>query len=191
MRPARAIPYTLHAGRVRASAARSRSTSGSSGAAAGVFQVRRASSADDPRTYTVEPGKHVDGRVVPIGPPLRPVGPRTQRLLPRVQGRRRRQRANLDIEAFYDGHGMEISLDIRNRSSRQTSACATGTAGRSPISRSNPASPRRRRGRCRARGAGTTWPSPSWRRRLRVPLLRPHRERRGQHQRPDTLGGLV
>jgi phospholipase C len=58
VRPARAIPYTLHADG-RPSAGAFAIDMRSTGGATGVFQVRSADPAQDPRTYTVESGKQV------------------------------------------------------------------------------------------------------------------------------------
>jgi phospholipase C len=58
VRPARAIPYTLHADG-HASASSFSIEFRSSGGAAAVFQVRSADAAHEPRGYTVEPGKQL------------------------------------------------------------------------------------------------------------------------------------
>ena len=58
VRPARAIPYTLHADGL-ASATSVSIHFQSSGGAAGVFHVRSADGAQAPRSYTVEPGKQL------------------------------------------------------------------------------------------------------------------------------------
>src|SRR5262249_15061153 len=60
VRPARALPYTLDAqGRVIASNGSFRIDFTNAGEATAVFQVRSGNSADIPRTYTVEPSKHL------------------------------------------------------------------------------------------------------------------------------------
>lgn len=58
VRPARAIPYTLHADG-HASPASFSIEFRSTGRATGVFQVRSADSTQEPRSYTVEPGKQL------------------------------------------------------------------------------------------------------------------------------------
>lgn len=56
VRPARPLPYTLHArGRVEPSTGSFRIEFSNTGVAAAVFQVRSASDAHVPRTYTIEP----------------------------------------------------------------------------------------------------------------------------------------
>jgi phospholipase C len=114
VRPARAIPYTLHVDG-HASGTSFLIGFGSAGAAAGVFHVRDAGSSDDPRTYTVEPGRHVaDSWDIGSGYDLSVYGPNG--FFRAFQGGRPGgQHANLDIEASYDGHRQEISLEIKNR----------------------------------------------------------------------------
>jgi phospholipase C len=58
VRPARAIPYTLHVDG-HAPAGSFTIDFRNAGAATGVFQVRSADAAQAPRTYTVEPGKRL------------------------------------------------------------------------------------------------------------------------------------
>jgi phospholipase C len=58
VRPARPLPYTLHAD-ARPSAGAFALDFRNSGAATGVFQVRSADPAQNPRSYTVEPAKQV------------------------------------------------------------------------------------------------------------------------------------
>jgi phospholipase C len=58
VRPARAIPYTLHANGHAGDGSFSIDFR-NSGEAGAVFHVRQAGSTDDPRSYTVEPGKHL------------------------------------------------------------------------------------------------------------------------------------
>jgi phospholipase C len=58
VRPARAIPYTLHADGL-AGATSFTINFQNSGGAAGVFHVRSADAAQDPRSYTVGPGKQL------------------------------------------------------------------------------------------------------------------------------------
>ena len=60
VRPARAVPYTLQThGQLDASSGSFRIDFRNSGRAGAVFQVRSGDPAEPPRTYTVEPNKHV------------------------------------------------------------------------------------------------------------------------------------
>jgi phospholipase C len=62
IRPARALPYELHAhGRVNPSANTFELEFSNTGKAAAVFQVRSGNPADTVRMYTVEPGKRLSG----------------------------------------------------------------------------------------------------------------------------------
>lgn len=62
VRPARALPYTLHAhGSVNLSDGSFVIDFGNSGAATAVFQVRSGNGLDAPRTYTIEPQKQLFG----------------------------------------------------------------------------------------------------------------------------------
>src|SRR5262249_30994357 len=60
VRPARALPYALHARAfVQPADGSVRIDFGNTGQATAVFQVRSGNPAHLPRTYTVEPGKHL------------------------------------------------------------------------------------------------------------------------------------
>ncbi len=60
IRPARALPYALHAhGRLNVSNGTFSIDFANTGLATAVFQVRSGNAADLPRSYTVEPGKHL------------------------------------------------------------------------------------------------------------------------------------
>jgi phospholipase C len=83
-RPARALPYELHvSGRVEIASGAFRIEFANTGRAGACFQVRSGTSADGPRTYTVEAGK-IAGRLVAGGPrrsrPIRSFGVRTERV---------------------------------------------------------------------------------------------------------------
>jgi phospholipase C len=114
VRPARAIPYTLHVDG-HASGAQFTIDFSSKGRAAAVFQVRSAGSADEPRTYTVEPGKHLsDTWDSASGYDLSVYGPNGFfRLFKGGHG------AKVDVAASYDEPDNEISLEVRNSSSER------------------------------------------------------------------------
>ena len=60
IRPARALPYALHAhGRLNVSNGIFSIDFANTGQATAVFQVRSGNAGDIPRSYTVEPGKHL------------------------------------------------------------------------------------------------------------------------------------
>jgi phospholipase C len=114
VRPARAIPYTLHVDG-HASAASFRIDFASSGRAAAVFQVRSTGADQEPRTYTVEPGKHLaDTWDVVSDYDLSVFGPNGF-----FRGFKGGQQVNLNVKAAYDEHHGEISLEIKNRSSER------------------------------------------------------------------------
>lgn len=118
MRPARAIPYTLHADG-HAAGGLLRIDFRSAGAATAVFQVRSAGDTQEPRTYTVEPGKQLTD-TWDVGPEydLSVYGPNGffRAFTGRASGR---QRARLDVTASYDERHNEIRLEIRNRDSQR------------------------------------------------------------------------
>ncbi|MFI6243885.1 phosphocholine-specific phospholipase C [Micromonospora sp. NPDC050795] len=113
VRPARAIPYTLHADGHRGDDS-FRIDLRNSGGVAAVFQVRQAGSADAPRSYTVEPGKHLsDTWPVTSGYDLSVHGP---------NGFFRRfadGRSHLDVTPAYDEHGYKLALTLTNRGSKR------------------------------------------------------------------------
>jgi phospholipase C len=110
VRPARAIPYTLHADGHLAEAL-FRIDFRSSGRAAAVFHVRSAGSADDPRSYTVEAGRGLsDTWDVGSGFDLSVFGPNGF-----FRGFKGGHQANLDVKASYHERHSEIRLRIRNR----------------------------------------------------------------------------
>lgn len=113
VRPARPIPYTLHAdGRRDGDALRIdfRNT----GKVAAVFQVRRAGSADAPRSYTVEPGKHLsDTWPATSGYDLSVHGP---------NGFYRRftdGRSRLDVTPTYGERDDKLAITLTNRGSKR------------------------------------------------------------------------
>jgi len=114
VRPARAIPYTLHADGHASDAAFSIEL-GSAGNAAAVFQVRSAGSNEQPRSYTVEPGKHLsDSWHLGSGYDLSVHGPNG--FFRGFKGRKPgMHQANLDITASYHERPTEIVLAIGNR----------------------------------------------------------------------------
>jgi phospholipase C len=112
VRPARAIPYTLHADG-HTSAGTFHIDFASSGHAAAVFHVRSAGSTDDPRSYTVEAGKHLtDTWDVGSEFDLSVFGPNGF-----FRSFKGGNLASLDVVASYDERHNEISLNIRNHSS--------------------------------------------------------------------------
>jgi phospholipase C len=115
VRPARAIPYTLHADG-HASAASFSIDFRSTGRATGVFQVRSADGAQEPRSYTVEPGKQLtDSWASASGYDLSVHGPNG--FFRRFKGGAGGQPASLDIRARYSRR-YEVLLDLENRGSQ-------------------------------------------------------------------------
>jgi phospholipase C len=113
VRPARAIPYTLHANG-RATATSVSIDFRNSGDATGVFHVRSADAAHQPRNYTVEPGKQLgDTWDVTAGYDLAVHGPNG--FFRRFKGAGGQTR--LDLRARYDERSCEITLDVTNRGS--------------------------------------------------------------------------
>jgi phospholipase C len=111
VRPARAIPYTLHAdGR-----ARDHSLSidfRNTGGAGAVFHVREAGSDNDPRSYTVEPGKHLaDAWDFGSGYDVSVHGPNG--FFRRFKGGSP-ESASVDVTASYDDGEDEITLELTN-----------------------------------------------------------------------------
>jgi phospholipase C len=110
VRPARAIPYTLHADG-RATGSSFSLDFRSAGGAAAVFQVWSAGSADAPRTYTVESGRLLtDAWDAASGYDLAVQGP---------NGFSRRFKggggASVEVKASYDERENRIALTIGNR----------------------------------------------------------------------------
>jgi phospholipase C len=115
VRPARAIPYTLHADG-RAEKDGFRIDFRNAGEAGAVFQVRQAGSADAPRSYTVEPGKHVTDRWdVASAYDLTVHGPNG--FFRQFTGGE--PAGQLDITPSYDEHGYKLALEIRNRGAKR------------------------------------------------------------------------
>jgi phospholipase C len=117
VRPARAIPYTLHA--------TGRAGDGSfsidfrnSGGATAVFHVRQAGSAGDPRSYTVEPGRHLtDTWRFESTYDLSVHGPNGF-FRGFKGGSPGRHSTKLDVEASYDERGFKLVLELSNRGSK-------------------------------------------------------------------------
>ncbi|MBQ1028501.1 phospholipase C, phosphocholine-specific [Micromonospora sp. C97] len=113
VRPARPIPYTLHADGHLADGA-FRIDFRNSGGVAAVFQVRQAGSADAPRSFTVEPGKHLsDTWKVESGYDLSVHGPNG--FFRRFTG----GRSNLDVTPSYDERDFKVALTLTNRGSKR------------------------------------------------------------------------
>jgi phospholipase C len=109
VRPARALPYTLHADGT-ASGTMFTIEFRNAGPAAAVLQVRSADPAQPPRSYTVEPGKRLtDTWDAASGHDLSVHGPNG--FFRRFQGG---GPANLAVTTSYDGGGEEITLTVRN-----------------------------------------------------------------------------
>jgi phospholipase C len=109
VRPARAIPYTLHADG-HASATSVSINLRSAGRAAAVFQVRSATNGQDPRNYTVEQGKHLtDTWDIGSSYDLSVYGPNG--FFRNFKGG---QQAKIDVEATYDERHNKINLEVRN-----------------------------------------------------------------------------
>jgi phospholipase C len=120
VRPARPLPYTLHVdGRVSESSFRI--DFNNFGRAAAVFQVRSAGSAEEPRSYTVEPGKHLsDTWDIRSGYDLSVHGPNGF-FRQFTGGAPTARSAQLDVGAAYNERHDEIALKIRNRGPRPVS----------------------------------------------------------------------
>jgi phospholipase C len=122
VRPARALPYALHAhGDLRSDGSFLISFE-NTGRAGAVFQVRSGNAAEVPRTYTVEPHKQLSdtwGVTTPgsSGYDLSVYGPNgfLRSFKSGVSGR---GRANLDVRAVYDEDSNGITLVLLNRASR-------------------------------------------------------------------------
>jgi len=109
----RSIPYTLHANG-RATGTSVGVDFRNTGDATGVFHVRSADAAHQPRNYTVEPGRQLtdtwDGTA---GYDLAVHGPNG--FFRRFKGAGNQSR--VDIRARYDERGCGITLDVTNRGS--------------------------------------------------------------------------
>jgi phospholipase C len=115
VRPARAIPYTLHADGLAGASSFSIHFQ-NSGAAAGVFHVRSADAAQQPRSYTVEPGKQLaDSWDFTSGYDLSVHGPNG--FFRRFKGGTGTLQAGLAIQARYGPRHEEIVLEVENRNS--------------------------------------------------------------------------
>ncbi|MDR2986543.1 MAG: phospholipase C, phosphocholine-specific, partial [Nocardiopsaceae bacterium] len=124
VRPARAIPYTLHADGL-AGASSVSITFKSSGGAAGVFHVRSADASQPPRTYTVESGKQVaDSWDFTAGYDLSIHGPNG--FFRHFKGSAGGAQAGLAIQASYGARSAEnISLKLKNPGSATVKATVT------------------------------------------------------------------
>ena len=118
-RPARALPYELHAnGQASLSENNVRIVFSNSGQAGAVFQVRSGNTQKGPWTYTVTPGKEVSD--------LWSFAPNEQYILyvfgpngfyRAIKGHTSgADHANLDVTTHYDREGCSISLNIQNLS---------------------------------------------------------------------------
>ncbi|HKA98718.1 MAG TPA: alkaline phosphatase family protein, partial [Streptosporangiaceae bacterium] len=117
VRPARAIPYTLQADGLAGATSVSVQFR-SSGGAAGVFHVRSADAAQDPRSYTVESGKQLaDSWDFTSGYDLSVHGPNG--FFRHFKGGAGGPGADLAIQALYGPrhHEHEITLNLQNRGS--------------------------------------------------------------------------
>jgi phospholipase C len=115
VRPARAIPYTLHADG-HASAVSFSIDFRSSGASAGVFHVGSADGAQQPRSYTVEPGRQLtDAWDSAAGYDLEVHGPNG--FFRRFKGGAGGTGTGLTIRARYGTRQDEIFLEVSNRGS--------------------------------------------------------------------------
>jgi phospholipase C len=123
VRPARALPYALHAdGSVQNGDGSFAIEFRNSGRTAAVFQVRSGNAVDAPQTYTVEARKRLieTWRIAGIGRSeydLSVCGPNGffRAFKGRVSGQ---HRANLEVKEASNRHDEGITLDIANRSSR-------------------------------------------------------------------------
>jgi phospholipase C len=122
VRPARAIPYTLHVDGRRA-AGRFALTFRTLGTATGVFQVRTPGDAE-PRTYTVEPGKTLsDSWDATSGYDLSVHGPNG--FFRHFEG----GLTQLDVQARYDERRGELVLQVRNGGAKRAEVKLTNRYG--------------------------------------------------------------
>jgi phospholipase C len=123
VRPARALPYALHAhGGVHAADGSFRIEFGNVGQAAAMFQVRSGNRADAPRTYTVEPSKVLSDSwavtaIAASDYDLSVYGPNG--FLRTFKGGVGRRRGNVDVRALYDEDDNGITLVLSNQGSRE------------------------------------------------------------------------
>jgi phospholipase C len=120
VRPARALPYTLHAhGTVNTTDGSVRIDFENSGSAAAVFQVRSGNQVDAPRTYTVGPNNKLSGSwnvaAATSEYHLSVHGPNG--FFRGFNGTSGPGRANLKVRASYDTARNSISLTIVNSAS--------------------------------------------------------------------------
>ena len=119
VRPARALPYTLNAqGSLQGADNTFHIGFENAGEAAAVFQVRSGSSADLPRTYTLESGKHLDDTWSVTasgtnGSDLAVYGPNGF-LRAFKDSLADHKNAHLDVKARYDEEGTGLTLIITN-----------------------------------------------------------------------------
>jgi phospholipase C len=123
VRPARALPYTLDAqGSLQGQGNTFKISFDNMGQAAAVFQVRSGSGAELPRSYTLEPGKHLSDvwsvtANGATGYDLSAYGPngfmRTFR-----GGSPGHRKADLNVKATYDEEGGGVTLVITNQHSQ-------------------------------------------------------------------------
>jgi phospholipase C len=116
IKPARALPYSLQAHAAVGSDGSVRVDFRNGGTQAAVFQAWSAEPTDAPRTYTVEPGKRLDGTwpATATDYDLSVHGPNG--FLRRFQGGRTADRVRLDVAA--DEHGDDLRLTIANPTMR-------------------------------------------------------------------------
>ncbi len=121
VRPARALPYALHAhGVIDAAGGTFRIDFGNSGRATGVFHVRSGSDAHVPRSYTVEPNKSLSdtwnlGAIGVADCDLSVYGPNgfLRAFKGSVSGLRK---AQLDLRTDYDEKSGDLTLVMKNLS---------------------------------------------------------------------------
>ena len=199
VRPARALPYALDAHRRRPAqpTARSGSSSATPVEAAAVFHVRSGNSADAPRTYTVEPHKHLTDSwsVAANGASaydLSVYGPNGFYRAFKGGSRAITARASTSAPTTIE-HDNSIALEISESSvaAPPASASSTGTRPGGRRLELGPASPTRGAGRWRARAAGTTWRSPSMATRSSRTALAGHVENGEDSISDPLMGGLV
>jgi phospholipase C len=116
LRNARALPYALHSSAmVLAERGAAKLAFRNEGAATAVFIVHSAAAADAPRTYTVEPGKHLAGTWSAGADGTFGLSVRSSNGFLRVfRGSVAARAARLEVETSYDADGSGITLSIRN-----------------------------------------------------------------------------
>ncbi len=115
VRPARALPYELHADGQLEKDGKFSIDFHNSGDATGVLQVWSSDPKHEPRSYTVQPGKRLSDQWGTARAAVTMLRCTAERVLPAL----RRKGPGLEISARYDASGLKLSLEVRNAGSAQ------------------------------------------------------------------------